>query len=558
MATDYAKINGTYIYNDNYSNIAEKCYWWLRSPGRYTDYAACMDYGYWGIDNGYNVINDTGIAVRPAMHVNLSSSCMKDAGKVTSTGDTVPSLNRDKADDFSKPTKMDDVTTWDCVYFGNYKQKSKFEKDNIEWRVLSVNGKDAFVIADKALDCKPYNDKGVEKSYSDGGTYIDYSCTWETCTLNEWLNGTGDYENKDDAFTDEEKSAIIRTTMNKIYLLSVAEASNIDYGFDETFIKNSVTRRTTATDYEKVNGRYVSNSSGTIGNCYWWLRTTGEDSYKATYVSSEMRGDYDGINVESDWLAVRPALHVDLSSSYVKSIGTVSVKCDNMSENLEAQTKADTVIEFISSIGEVTKDSDTAIERVRAAYDALPENAKELVVNYSVLVAAESKYDEIVKGGRDNSGLEKNDGDSNDKNGSGNSSSSSSTTQISGNFSTSTTQETPVTAITPATSPTEQIVKESDNVSISSAKNSKKNTFVIKWKKVDNAKGYEVQYALNKKFTKGKKTKNITVASKVSFTAKKLKKGKIYYVRVRAYNTSSKGSKVYGKWSTVKKVKIKK
>ena len=42
-----------------------------------------------------------------------------------------------------------------------------------------------------------------------------------------------------------------------------------------------------------------------------------------------------------------------------------------------------------------------------------------------------------------------------------------------------------------------------------------------------------------------------------AYPSKKLKKKKTYYVRVRAY-TLSNGKKVYGKWSSVKKVKIKK
>lgn len=51
-----------------------------------------------------------------------------------------------------------------------------------------------------------------------------------------------------------------------------------------------------------------------------------------------------------------------------------------------------------------------------------------------------------------------------------------------------------------------------------------------------------------------KKTKSTT---KTKYTVKKLKKKKTYYMRVRAY-TLWNGKKVYGKWSSVKKVKIKK
>ena len=37
-----------------------------------------------------------------------------------------------------------------------------------------------------------------------------------------------------------------------------------------------------------------------------------------------------------------------------------------------------------------------------------------------------------------------------------------------------------------------------------------------------------------------------------------LKKGKIYYVRIRAYKMDSTGKKVYGKYSSMKKVKVSK
>lgn len=72
-------------------------------------------------------------------------------------------------------------------------------------------------------------------------------------------------------------------------------------------------------------------------------------------------------------------------------------------------------------------------------------------------------------------------------------------------------------------------------------------------KKAKNIKGYQVQYATDKKF---KKKKALTT-KKTSITIKKLSKKKTYYVRVRAYVLNGK-KKVYGKWSKVKKVKIKK
>ena len=84
-------------------------------------------------------------------------------------------------------------------------------------------------------------------------------------------------------------------------------------------------------------------------------------------------------------------------------------------------------------------------------------------------------------------------------------------------------------------------------------KNQKKFKVKVIWKKLTNISGYQIQYAPNKKF---KKAKSKTVKS-TSAMIKKLKKKKTYFVRVRAYKLVD-GKKVYGKWSAVKKVKIKK
>ena len=96
--------------------------------------------------------------------------------------------------------------------------------------------------------------------------------------------------------------------------------------------------------------------------------------------------------------------------------------------------------------------------------------------------------------------------------------------------------------------------KTPGRVKITKARNIKKRKLSVKWKKVTGTKGYQIQYSTNKKFKKAK-TKT---TKKTTLTIKKLKKKKVYYVRVRAYTIDSSGKKVPGKWSKVKKVKIKK
>lgn len=82
----------------------------------------------------------------------------------------------------------------------------------------------------------------------------------------------------------------------------------------------------------------------------------------------------------------------------------------------------------------------------------------------------------------------------------------------------------------------------------------KKKSVVIKWKKKAGVTGYQIQYSTSKtKISKGKKVL-VKSATKNSTTIKKLKKGKVYYFRIRTY-VKEDGKTVYSKWSTIKKSK---
>ena len=212
-------------------------------------------------------------------------------------------------------TNENGVTTWDCIYFGNYYQSNSSTKEPIKWRVLSVNGNDAFLLADQNLDDKPYNEE-----------YTDV--TWATCTLRTWLNDT--FLNT--AFTSAEQVAIKNTTVvnddnpyydteggenttDKVYLLSIAEASNTAYGFNGEFRTESETREAKNTAYAKECGAWTSASTEYEGNGDWWLRSPGDGSGDASDVGSNGYGSSTGFSVYFDGDAVRPALHLNLSSS---------------------------------------------------------------------------------------------------------------------------------------------------------------------------------------------------------------------------------------------------
>ncbi|MBR1599158.1 MAG: cellulase family glycosylhydrolase [Lachnospiraceae bacterium] len=84
-------------------------------------------------------------------------------------------------------------------------------------------------------------------------------------------------------------------------------------------------------------------------------------------------------------------------------------------------------------------------------------------------------------------------------------------------------------------------------------KNVKGRKLKVSWKAAADADGYQILYSANKKF-KNAKRKTVTSCSvKIS----KLKRNKTYYVKLRAYKKSEAGKK-FGKYSGVKKIKIKK
>ncbi len=343
----------------------------------------------------------------------------------------------------------DGVITWDCIWFGNYWQEDtngdgKADKNDgkqpIKWRVLSVEGDDAFLLADKNLDCQKYNETKT-------------SVTWETSRIRSWLNGYGAEANKDgkdyrddnflnNAFSEGERSIIKTTsvvnnanpvhgteggndTSDKVYLLSIDEVANVKYGFVSSRSDNAESRRAMNTAFTKGQGAWTSAYAEDAWNGYWWLRSPGGDSGNASimfFLGSVLTTGY---NVCHRYGAVRPALHLNLSSDSGWSYaGTV--------------TSSDPVKATVGKVSSLK-------------------------------------------------------------------------------------------------------LKQ------------KKGTVTASWKETAGVKGYQICYSTSKKW-KGKKQKLI---SKNKAVIKKLKKKRTYYFRVRAYRLEGR-KKVYGAWSSVKKIKIKK
>ena len=399
--------------------------------------------------------------------------------------------------ELKKPTTENGITTWDCIWFGNYWQEDtngdgkadkKDDKTPIKWWVLSVEGDDVFLLADKNLDRQKYNDTNT-------------SVTWENCTMRSWLNGYGAEANKDgrdysdnnfldQAFLSEEQTAVKTTnvvnhdnpefgteggkdTSDKVYLLSIDEVTDPVYGFNSSDDSDS-TRQAVNTAYVAGGGEINSGNMGSAGSVDgWWLRSPGDSSNLASYVGSDGYVGTGGSTVNYSSNAARPALHLNLSSASSWSYaGTVT--SDGKVEGPGAATPSPTP--------ETTQKPQ---ETVAPGKTAQPDNT-----------------------------------------------------------------EKPGAAVTPVSSdPGKAAIGKVSALKLKQ----KKHTVTVSWKKLTGAKGYQICYSTSKKW-KGKKQK---LVSKNKAVIKKLKKKKTYYFRVRAYRLEGT-KKVYGAWSNMKKIKIKK
>lgn len=250
------------------------------------------------------------------------------------------------------PRKNEDGhIVWDTVYFGSYQQNSSSsgnsgtnqteEKEPIRWRVLSVEGDDAFLMADKALDAQPYNKDG-------------YSCSWATSSLRKWLND--DFLNA--AFTAEEQTAISDTdvvnadnpdyhtdgglnTTDKIYLLSYEEATDAEYGF-ESYCDIYYARQMQPTAYAVEQG-----AEKFAGNTTWWLRTPGRFSDEAMDVNKYGIIESDYYASVDDNRAVCPVMHLNISSLDEGQIGEPVSSHDEMPHNPTRNKDGDTIWDTI-------------------------------------------------------------------------------------------------------------------------------------------------------------------------------------------------------------------
>ena len=294
--------------------------------------------------------------------------------------------NNSVASHVRNPRRSNNVTTWDCVYFGSYYQRKinqdshheytgDYYKEAIKWRILEKKDGELFLMADQSLDSVQYNEDFDKKNPETG----ELDLSWANSDLREWLNGY--FYNE--AFTSDEKADISLTTVtadkprhkpdldegpdtqDHVYILSMEEALNTKYGFEDTYISSggdvgnanpSDTRSSVQTDYcyryhptktgklyfndpdktkpaeVKEEGRptkfrdILSKSYGNYTECgIWWMRTVKSNSTEPYYM---YRSDFDGSIKQKpspeNNACVRPVIKVSQDSDCLHYAGTTN------------------------------------------------------------------------------------------------------------------------------------------------------------------------------------------------------------------------------------------
>jgi Bacterial Ig-like domain (group 2). len=214
--------------------------------------------------------------------------------------------------------------TNNAEHFGN-KAYRYFKWERVKWRVLNNDGDTLFIMADHGLDCQNYHE-------------VDASVSWMDCSLRKWLNGPFYYT----AFSRAERDSIVLQSVDNsgyvngsntddyIYVPSLEEMSNHDYGFSADIKLPSPCRQISATDYAYVMGAVTGDHNGKeIGEpyCWWWTRDPGKVEYNplnyAALIGNQGIFSLSG-RVQNNYQAVVPVMHVKLSSDlwYRRDDGT--------------------------------------------------------------------------------------------------------------------------------------------------------------------------------------------------------------------------------------------
>ncbi len=265
-----------------------------------------------------------------------SNFCVKAEGTDSQVKDINLGIN--DLENPGHPNSTEDVWAGgkaDYVYFGEYAQSDKAgqTKEPICWRVLdnandsNADGVDdsVFLLSDKVLDIQQFN---VNRTDGDA---------WATSDLRGWLNSIDGWSGKGTAggflnlaFNEADKSAICDTVVNetdatasqynfcapcsltgeKVFVLSLNEAQNLDYGF----YANALGKDNNTTYIPNTSYAWSKDHSSNMG-LYWLRSAVGKYNDNHNLVAFiDTKGWYNNYYVDYTNFGAAPAINLSKDS----------------------------------------------------------------------------------------------------------------------------------------------------------------------------------------------------------------------------------------------------
>lgn len=193
-----------------------------------------------------------------------------------------------------------------------------FRYETIEWRVLENKNGTAFLFSNRILDGQQFY-RGMDARTIGGATI--YPNNYKESDLRTWLNGTflqtafdtaagkiiktSTLDNSAASAGMDSGNYFCESTQDKIFPLSLSEATSADYGFATDTKTSDPARILPATDYASCQGVF----SMFPGAIWWWMRTPATTPTGVRYASGPANSD-----MYASWtqVGVAPALRIEL------------------------------------------------------------------------------------------------------------------------------------------------------------------------------------------------------------------------------------------------------
>lgn len=165
--------------------------------------------------------------------------------------------NGDSSRKFSNGNKI----MYDHTYY--------FKIEQIKWRIAKVSDGKALLISQYAIDAHSWDEDSNNYKDSDIRLWLNTTFLNSFSSSEQSIIQTTNVDNSIESLGDYTNTYACENTDDKVFLLSMSDLINAEYGF-EAIGEKDPRRQIVATDYARANNVLFSNSDG---NANWWTRS---------------------------------------------------------------------------------------------------------------------------------------------------------------------------------------------------------------------------------------------------------------------------------------------